>query len=140
MGRLVGIDYGTKRVGVAATDPLQIVASPLDVIHSSEIIDFLKKYAQNEEVEKFIVGWPTQDDGTATNNTPHVVGFIRILEKTFPNIPVIKEDESYTSKMAIQAMIAGGMKKKDRQKKGNVDKISATIILQSYMESTQFNR
>ena len=134
MPRILAIDYGTKRVGLAVTDPLKIIASALDTIHSKDIINFLKEYLEKEEVEAFVVGMPVNLDGEETNNTPHVKGFVKILKKTFPDISVHLHDERFTSKLALQAMIAGGYSKKDRREKGNIDKISATIILQSFME------
>jgi putative holliday junction resolvase len=134
MPRILAIDYGTKRVGLAVTDPLKIIASALDTVHSKDIFVFLKTYLETEEVEAFVVGMPVNLDGEDTNNTPHVKGFVRNLKKTYPDIPVHLHDERFTSKMALQAMIAGGSSKKDRREKGNIDKISATIILQSYME------
>lgn len=135
MGRILAIDYGTKRVGLATTDPLKIIASALDTVHTQDVLVFLKTYCQTETVEAFVVGMPVNLDGTATNNTPHVVGFVRQLQKDFPNTPVHLHDERFTSKMALQAMIMGGSTKKDRRQKGNIDKISAAIILQSYMDS-----
>ncbi len=135
MGRIIAIDYGTKRVGLATTDPLQIIASALDTIHAKDVLQFLKDYAQKEEVESFVLGMPTKLDGTDTNATPHVRQFHKQLKKHFPEKPVYLYDERFTSKMALDAMIAGGSKKKDRREKGNIDKISATIILQSYLES-----
>jgi putative holliday junction resolvase len=134
MPRILAIDYGTKRVGLAVTDPLKIIASALDTVHSKDIFVFLKTYLETEEVEDFVVGMPVNLDGEDTNNTPHVKGFVKNLKKTFPDIPVHLHDERFTSKMALQAMIAGGSSKKDRREKGNIDKISAAIILQSYME------
>jgi putative holliday junction resolvase len=134
MPRILAIDYGTKRVGLAVTDPLKIIASALDTVHSKDIFVFLKTYLEIEEVEAFVVGMPVNLDGEDTNNTPHVKGFVKNLKKTYPDIPVHLHDERFTSKMALQAMIAGGSSKKDRREKGNIDKISATIILQSYME------
>lgn len=135
MGRIIAIDYGTKRIGLATTDPLQIIASALDTIHAKDVLQFLKDYAQKEEVESFVLGMPTKLDGTDTNATPHVRQFHKQLKKHFPEKPVYLYDERFTSKMALDAMIAGGSKKKDRREKGNIDKISATIILQSYLES-----
>ena len=132
--RILAIDYGTKRVGLAVTDPLKIIASALDTVHSKDVIVFLKAYLETEEVEAFVVGMPVNLDGADTNNTPHVKGFVKNLKKTFPDVPVHLHDERFTSKMALDAMIAGGSTKKDRREKGNIDKISATIILQSYME------
>lgn len=135
MGRIVAIDYGTKRVGLAVTDPLQIIASALDTIHSKDVIAYLKTYNENEGIESFVLGMPKKLDGTPTNATPLVQQFQRLLKKNFPEKPVYLHDERYTSKMALDAMIAGGVKKKDRREKGNIDKVSATIILQSYLES-----
>jgi putative holliday junction resolvase len=134
MPRILAIDYGTKRVGLAVTDPLKIIASALDTVHSKDIFVFLKTYLETEEVEAFVVGMPVNLDGEDTNNTPHVKGFVKNLKKTFLDIPVHLHDERFTSKMALDAMIAGGSSKKDRREKGNIDKISAAIILQSYME------
>jgi putative holliday junction resolvase len=134
MPRILAIDYGTKRVGLAVTDPLKIIATALDTVHSKDIFVFLKTYLETEEVEAFVVGMPVNLDSEDTNNTPHVKGFVKNLKKTYPDIPVHLHDERFTSKMALQAMIAGGSSKKDRREKGNIDKISATIILQSYME------
>jgi len=135
MGRIVAIDYGTKRVGLAVTDPLQIIASALDTIHSKDVIAYLKVYNESEGIESFVLGMPKRLDGTPTNATPLVQQFQRLLKKNFPEKPVYLHDERYTSKMALDAMIAGGVKKKDRREKGNIDKVSATIILQSYLES-----
>ncbi|GAB3180081.1 Holliday junction resolvase RuvX [Telluribacter humicola] len=135
MARLLAIDYGAKRTGIAVTDPLQIIATALDTVRTHDLLDFLKKYTQQEPVEAFIVGMPRRLDNTATNNTPLVEAFIKRLRNTFPDIPVYTHDERFTSSMALQSMIASGSKKSDRREKGNIDKISATIILQSYMES-----
>jgi len=135
MGRILAIDYGTKRVGLAVTDPLKIIASALDTIHSKDVLKFLKVYMEKESVEAFVVGMPVNLDGQATNNTSQVKGFITTLKKAFPEMPIHLHDERFTSSMAMSAMIASGYSKKDRREKGNIDKISATIILQSYMES-----
>jgi putative holliday junction resolvase len=135
MPRIVAIDYGNKRVGLAVTDPLQMIASPLETVHSKDILEFLKNYVSVEEVEAFVLGMPVNLDGSETDATPHVRGFSRQLKKEFPEIPVHLHDERFTSKMAFQAMIAGGMSKKDRREKGNIDKVSAAIILQSFMDS-----
>lgn len=134
MPRILAIDYGTKRVGLAVTDPLKIIASALDTVHSKDVINFLKDYLESEEVEAFVVGMPVNLDGEDTNNTSHVKGFVKNLQKTFPDIPIHLHDERFTSKIALQAMILSGYSKKDRREKGNIDKISAVIILQSYME------
>lgn len=135
MPRILAIDYGAKRTGVAVTDPLGMIATPLDVLPSHTLEDFLKAYFQKEEVSKVVIGMPKNTDGSPTNATPLVQAFINRFKKVFPSMELILHDERFTSKMAFDAMLAGGMKKKDRRDKGNVDKISATIILQSYLES-----
>ena len=133
MARIIAIDYGTKRTGIAVTDPLQIIATALYTVRSHELIDFLKRYTAAEAVESFVVGMPRKLDNTDTNNTPHVKGFIKQLKKAFPETPVYEHDERFTSSMALQTMISMGTKKSDRQDKSNIDKMSATIILQSYL-------
>ncbi|MBC7921950.1 MAG: Holliday junction resolvase RuvX [Ferruginibacter sp.] len=134
MGRIVAIDYGSKRVGLAVTDPLQIIATALDTVHAKDVLAYLKQYESNEEIEAFVVGMPKRLDNTDTNATPLVKSFVKNLQKNFPATPVHLHDERFTSAMARQTMIDGGMKKKDRRNKANVDKISATIILQSFLE------
>ncbi len=134
MGRIMAFDYGNKRIGIAVTDTLQIIASPLDTIHPKDIFAFIDKYLVNEQVEAFVLGMPVHLDGNPTDSTSHVVGFSRQLYKKYPNIPIHLVDERFTSRMALQSMIASGVSKKDRATKGNIDKVSATIILQSYME------
>lgn len=134
MKRLVGIDYGRKRVGLAVSDPLGIFASPLETIPSAKIIDYLKEYTLKNEVAGFIVGKPMNLDNRPAECMKYLEPFLKHLSRTFPDIPVIMEDERFTSVLAMQSMIDGGMKKKDRQDKFNVDKISAAIILQSYMD------
>lgn len=134
MKRLVGIDYGRKRVGLAVSDPLGIFASPLETIPSAKIIDYLKEYTLKNEVAGFIVGKPMNLDNRPAECMKYLEPFLKHLSRTFPDIPVIMEDERFTSVLAMQSMIDGGMKKKDRQDKSNVDKISAAIILQSYMD------
>jgi putative Holliday junction resolvase len=135
VARLIAIDYGTKRVGLAATDPLQLIALGLDTVHANDVLAFLKAYAQREAIEAFVVGMPRRLDGTATDATPHVRGFIKSLKKAFPETPVHEHDERFTSVLAQRAMLAGGLSKKDRRDKATVDKVSATILLQSFMES-----
>lgn len=137
MGRLVAVDYGTKRVGLAVTDPMKIIATPLDTIHSKDVIEYLKQYDVRENIEAFIVGMPFQSTGEESKAAQFVKIFVRLLEKHFPEKPIHYIDERYTSSLAQDAMIRGGMKKKDRRIKGNVDKISAAIILQSYLIRTQ---
>ena len=137
MGRILAIDYGSKRVGLAVTDPLQIIASPLDTVHSKDVIQFLKDYDFEEGIESFVLGMPKRLNNTDTNATPLVRQFEKLLKKNFPEKAVYLHDERFTSKMALDAMISGGSKKKDRREKGNIDKVSAAIILQSYLESKQ---
>ena len=134
MDRIVAIDYGSKRVGLAVTDPLQIIATSLDTVHAKDVIQYLKDYQVREGIECFVVGMPKRLDNTDTNATSLVKAFVKNLGKNFPSIPIHLHDERFTSVMALQTMIAGGMKKKDRREKANVDKISATIILQSFLE------
>lgn len=134
MDRFVGIDYGRKRVGVAVSDPLGIFASALETVQSAKIIDYLKNYAQKEKVLAFVVGYPVNMNGLPSEAAADVDIFLKHLKKAFPGIPVELEDERFTSVLAHRAMIDGGMKKKDRREKENVDRISAAIILQSWMD------
>ena len=134
MGRLLAIDFGFKRTGIAVSDPLKIIASPLDTIPTENLFEWLKNYQHNESLEQLIVGMPTNLDQSNTHTTNAVKQLIKKLQKDFPDIPVSVVDERFTSKIAQQTMILGGMKKKNRQKKENIDKISATLILQSYLE------
>ncbi len=136
--RILAFDYGTKRIGIAVTDPLQIIATGLDTIHPKDIIEYLKKYLANEHVELFIVGEPLQMDGTPSQSTPHIKGFITILKKHFPEIPVERIDERFTSKMASAVVAQSGFKRSDRQDKARLDTISATIILQTYLEKRSY--
>jgi len=133
--RIMAFDYGTKRIGIAVTDPMQIIATGLDTIHPNKIIDYLKKYFQTEQVERFIVGEPKQMDNTPSQSAIHVKGFANLLKKTFPDIPVEMLDERFTSKMASAAILQGGLKKMDRRNKELVDTVSAVILLQSWMEA-----
>jgi len=135
MPRILCIDYGKKRTGVAVTDPLQIIATGLTTVDSQELISFLKQYFLKEEVELIEIGEPKNLDDSDTHATPLVKEIIKKLEKEFPKIPIKKVDERFTSKMAKQAMIDMGMKKKDRRNKRTVDEIAATIMLQEYMGS-----
>ena len=134
MGRVLAFDYGTKRIGIAVTDPLQIIATGLDTIHPKDIIAFITKYLLTEQVEAFVLGDPKQMDGSPSDSAQHVKGFSRTLKKTFPEIPQYWIDERFTSKLAHQAIMQSGLKKHDRQNKERVDTISATIILQYFME------
>ena len=135
MARILCIDYGGKRTGLAVTDPLQIIATALTTVETKELIPYLKKYFTQEAVELILIGEPLNLDDTATHATPLVKAAIIKLAKEFPNIPIKTVDERYTSKMASRAMIEMGMKKKDRQVKGNTDQIAATIMLQEYLQS-----
>jgi putative Holliday junction resolvase len=137
MARILAIDYGGKRTGLAVTDPLQIIATGLITIESKELIPFLKKYFSTETVELIIIGLPKNWDESDTHGTALVQAAIKKLQKEFPAIPLKTVDERYTSKMAKDAMLEMGMKKKDRRVKGNVDLIAATIILQEYLQTIQ---
>ena len=134
MPRIMAFDYGTKRIGIAVTDPLQIIATGLGTIHPKDIVEYLKKYLVKEAVERFIVGEPKQMDGTPSQAEPMIKGFVTILKKHFPLIPVEMMDERFTSKMASAVIAQSGMKKIDRQDKSRIDTISAIIILQSFLE------
>ncbi|WP_027001472.1 Holliday junction resolvase RuvX [Hugenholtzia roseola] len=134
MGRILALDYGTKRVGIAVTDPLKIIATALDTIHAKDVLVFLQNYTKTEAVEAFVLGMPLKLDQSDTNNTQHVRAFHKKLAETFPDIPIHLEDERFTSKIALDTMIEMGSSRKDRQQKGNLDKISAVLILQSFME------
>ncbi|MBZ4651405.1 MAG: hypothetical protein JG761_205 [Proteiniphilum sp.] len=135
MARLLSIDYGKKRTGIAVSDPLQIIANGLTTVETTRLFDFLKEYLQREEVSCIVVGLPKQMNNEPSENMMRIEPFVNRLRKLYPHIPVEYFDERFSSKMAHQTMIDGGVKKKDRQNKALVDEISATIILQGYMES-----
>lgn len=134
MNRTIGIDFGKARVGVAVSDPLGIFASPLETVPTANIIVYLQKYAEKESIERFVVGYPLNLNGAPAQAAPDVDIFLKRLGKAFPNTPIALEDERFTSVLAHRAMIDGGMKKSDRRDKMSVDKISAAIILQSYLD------
>jgi putative Holliday junction resolvase len=134
VARIICIDYGGKRTGLAVTDPFKMIATALTTVASKELISFLENYFKTEEVELILIGEPLNLDDSATHATPLVAAAIKNLKKTFPHIPIQKVDERYTSKMAVRAMIDMGMKKKDRRDKGNIDQIAATIMLQEYLQ------
>lgn len=134
MGRILAIDHGTKRVGIAATDPQRIIASGLTTVHPQELIPFLQKYMQTEQVDCIVVGDPKRLNNEPAQAAAGADALAKKLGKTFPNVTIARMDERFTSKMAFDAMIAGGLKKKARADKATVDKVSATLILQSYME------
>lgn len=134
MKRIIGIDYGKKRVGVAVSDPLMIFASPLETVSTANIINYLKTYTSKEEVEKFVVGYPVNMDNRPSEAAQYVDGFLKQLKKAFPQIPVVLEDERFTSVLAFQSLIDSGVKKMDRRDKAAVDKVSAALILQTFMD------
>ena len=134
MGRILAIDYGTKRTGLAVTDPEQIIASPLETVSTHELMNYLQAYFEKEQVELLVVGHPRQMDHSDSESMKQIRFFVQAFKKRFEKIPVEWMDERFTSKMAMDAMIEGGMKKAERRKKGNLDKISAAIILQSWLE------
>lgn len=135
MGRIMSIDYGKKRTGIAVTDPLRIIATPLETVPTATLLQFLTGYLQKETVDEFVVGMPKTLMNQDSETAPLVRAFVSELKKKFPEKPIHLADERFTSSIARRAMIDGGMKKKDRQVKGNVDKISATIILQSFLSA-----
>jgi putative Holliday junction resolvase len=135
MGRVLAIDYGTKRTGIAVTDPLRIIATPLETVPSAQLLNFLSVYTKKETVDEFVVGMPKTLANEDSAIAPLVRRFVEQLKRTFPDKPVHLADERFTTSIAQRAMIDGGMKKKDRQEKGAVDKISATIILQSFLDA-----
>jgi putative Holliday junction resolvase len=134
MGRILAIDYGLKRTGIAVTDPLQIIATALETVETLTLLNFLKNYFQKEKVDEVVIGMPRKLNNEDSEAVPDIRKFIELFKKSFDSITIKEVDERFTSSIAQQAMITGGMKKKDRQVKGNVDKISATLILQSYMQ------
>lgn len=139
MDRIIGIDYGRRRTGLAASDPLGIFASALDTVDSTKLIDYLKNYAEKERIVHFVVGYPVNLNGRPAKAQADVDAFLKTLGKAFPGIPVTLEDERFTSVMAHRAMIDGGMKYKDRRNKESVDKIAAAIILQGYLDRQNRN-
>ncbi len=134
MDRILGIDYGRRRTGLAVSDPLGIFASALDTVDSTKLIDYLKNYAIEERILRFVVGYPVNMDGSPSEALKDVDAFLKQLEKAFPDIPVTREDERFTSVLAHRIMIDGGMKASQRRDKKEVDKISAAIILQSFLD------
>ncbi|MBZ0098236.1 MAG: Holliday junction resolvase RuvX [Taibaiella sp.] len=134
MARIMALDYGKKRTGIAVSDPLQIIARGLETVDTGELIGYLKKYFKEEEVEKVIIGYPLNFDDTPTHATPLVEKFIGKYKHVFPDIEIEKVDERLSSKMASQAIADMGLKKKDREEKGLIDTVAATILLQDYLE------
>lgn len=133
MGRILAIDYGTKRTGIAITDELQLIASGLTTVPTKELLNFLKNYLETEKVDLFLIGEPTQKDGAPSDVEVHIKEFIKSFSEKFPQVEIKRVDERYTSKMAFQTMIDSGLKKKQRRNKALIDEISATIILQEYL-------
>ncbi len=140
MSRILAIDYGQKRVGLAVTDELQMIANPLDTVHSKDIFDYLHRYAQSHEIGTFVVGLAKNLNNSNAESVKFIKPFVQRLKKEFPDIPVELYDERFTSKMAQQSILAAGAKKKDRRNKALIDKISATILLQSFMQDREWRR
>ena len=135
MGRIIGIDYGTKRIGIAVTDPLQIIASPLTTVSTTLFDDFIDEYINKEKVDAFVIGYPKQLNNEPSKSVIHINPFIKKLKKKYPEISILLIDERFTSVIAMRSMIDGGVKKIDRQDKSMTDRISAALILQSYLDS-----
>ena len=134
MSRILAIDFGTKRIGLAVTDPMQIIASPLNTVSPKDFDSFIADYLKTEEVDDFVIGYPVQMNNQPSESVNYINPFIKKLKKTFPEKHIHLVDERFTSQMALRTMIDGGVKKKDRQDKSMVDKISAAIILQSFLD------
>jgi putative Holliday junction resolvase len=134
MARIMAIDYGGKRVGIAVTDPMQIIATGLTTVHSKDLVTWMDDYFKQEEVETIVIGEPKQLDNTASESAEMINNFVTHVGRKFPNKKVARMDERFTSKMAVQTMVDSGLSKKKRRDKGLIDEISATIILQSYLE------
>ena len=135
MARIVALDFGKKRTGIAVTDPAQIIATALDTVDTGELIGYLKKYFASEEIEKVLIGYPLNFDNSATDATPLVDKFIPKFQHVFPAVPIEKIDERLSSRMASQAIAEMGLKKKDREQKELIDSVSAVILLQEYIQS-----
>ncbi|MFH6601959.1 Holliday junction resolvase RuvX [Maribacter algicola] len=135
MGRILALDYGKKRTGIAVTDEMQLIASGLTTVSTTTLIDFLKEYVANENVVRFVVGEPKQMDNSPSESEGLILSFLPKLRKEFPDVPIVRQDERFTSKMAFQAMIDGGLGKKQRSNRALVDEVSATIILQGYLNT-----
>ncbi|MCQ2287013.1 MAG: Holliday junction resolvase RuvX [Bacteroidales bacterium] len=140
MGRILAIDYGQKKVGFAVTDELRICAGALETVHVSKAFDYLKEYLQKEKVDVLVIGEPKKMDNTDSDSVRFINPFVNRVKNAFPELPIVRVDERFTSRMAFQTMIDAGLKKKDRQNKQLVDKISATIILQSYLQQLDIEK
>jgi putative Holliday junction resolvase len=139
MGRILAFDYGKKRIGLAVTDPMQIIASPLTTVSPSEIEKYLSEYLGKEPVDEFVIGYPVDLNNKPSESVKYIEPFIKRLGKLFPDKPLHLVDERFTSKIALQTIIDGGVKKKDRRDKSLADKISASLILQAFLEKRKFN-
>ena len=140
MSQILAMDYGAKRTGIAVTDDLQIIASGLTTVPTENLLNFLEEYLEKEQVELFLIGEPKQMNNTASESEGMILKFIKKLKKRFPSVPLKRVDERFTSKMAVQTMIDGGLKKKARQNKALIDTISATIILQSFLDQKSLQK
>jgi putative Holliday junction resolvase len=140
MPRILAIDFGTKRIGIAVTDPLQMIANPFKTVTNEEALPFLKTYLSKESVETIVIGEPKHLDGSASGPQESITNFVRAVEKAFPTVKIVRVDERFTSKLAFGAMLDGGASKKQRQDKSLIDTLSAVIILQSYMEQKAFGK
>ena len=138
MGRILGIDYGRKRTGVAVTDPLKIIANGLETVPTHTLMQYIKEYVAREDVELIVIGLPRQMNGEPSESMRYITPFVNRLKKELPQMPVTMYDERFTSTIAHRAMIDGGMKKSDRRDKGRVDAIAATIILTDYLQRAEF--
>jgi len=140
MGRILGIDYGNKRIGLAVTDPLRMFASPLSTVKPQEFDSFIENYLKTEEIDEFVIGYPVQMNNMPSESVKYIDPFLKKLKKIFPEKPVHLVDERFTSKIAFQTMIDGGVKKKGRKDKSMIDNISASIILQSFLDSRSIKK
>lgn len=138
MGRVLAIDFGTKRSGLAVTDPLRLIANGLETVATHKLMEYLNEYVKKEGVDTFVVGLPLQENGGLSANAIHVKAFRKKLQNSFPSIPIFQVDERFTSKMAFQTLIDSGVTRKKRREKGVIDKISAILILQTYLETLEF--
>ena len=134
MGKIIALDFGQVRTGIAVTDDLQLIASGLTTVETKELLTFLQEYIDKEEIDCIVIGEPKQMDGSMSEAERYIQSFIEKIKNSFPTIPIQRQDERFTSKMAIHSMVTGGMKKKKRKDKSMVDKISATLILQAYLD------
>ncbi len=140
MGRIIGIDYGTKRIGLAVTDPLQLFASPLATIRPSEFDSYIETYQKTEKIDAFVIGYPRQMNNQPSETVKYINPFLKKLRKKYPESAVHCIDERFTSQMAMRSMIEGGVKKADRQDKSMIDRISASIILQSFLDARSYKK